>query len=184
MSWRSCSSTLRDSAASSWICCCICATSARCAWLRACAERKSCSEAGSVAATVASCSPSSSPRAAASSVRTPSDASSACASACCALPARVLGFELAQTLLDALAALDDVADALLEPAHLERGLGEQPLRRVQIVAGGVVRLAQRLEVGLDLAQLGDARLERVGRREHAALHTLLLGGRVAVLQEP
>ena len=43
---------------------------------------------------------------------------------------------------------------------LERGLGQRALARVQLVAGGVVRLAQRLELGLGGAQLGDARLER------------------------
>ena len=61
------------------------------------------------------------------------------------------------------AAFDDVADALFEPAHLERGLGQRALRGVQRVAGGVVRLAHGLELGLDLAQLGHARFERVVR---------------------
>jgi hypothetical protein len=43
-----------------------------------------------------------------------------------------------------------------------------------------VRLAHRLQLGLDVAQLGQAGLERVGRFERGELDALLLGRRVAV----
>jgi hypothetical protein len=55
---------------------------------------------------------------------------------------------------------------------------------VQRVAGLVVGLADGLQLGLDVAQLGHARLQRVGGLQHGQLDPLFLGGRVAVLEEP
>ena len=82
----------------------------------------------------------------------------------------------------ALAAFDDVADPLLEPAHLERGLAERALRRVQRVVGVVVRLADRLELGLGVAQVGAARLRaRSIARDDRLADALFLARRVAVL---
>ena len=93
--------------------------------------------------------------------------SSACASACRAAHCAFCAFRSASRRLRALAALDDVADALFEPADLERRIGQLALALVQQVVGGVVRLAQPLELGLDLAQLGEARFQRVRRVQHA-----------------
>jgi hypothetical protein len=55
---------------------------------------------------------------------------------------------------------------------------------VQRVAGLVVGLADGLQLGLDVAQLGHARLQRIGGLQHGQLDPLFLGGRVAVLEEP
>ena len=53
--WRDCSSTLRDSAASTWICCCTCATSARCVLLETCALRTASSNTGKPSACSSAC---------------------------------------------------------------------------------------------------------------------------------
>ena len=59
--------------------------------------------------------------------------------------------------LDASTAFDDVANSLFQPAHFERRLGERALVGVQLVAGGVMRLANGFELGLAMAQLGGPR---------------------------
>ena len=73
-------------------------------------------------------------------------------------------FELGQALLDALAAFDHVADALLEPARPRApASASAPCAACSSSLGRVVRLAHGLELGLDVAQLGHARFERVDR---------------------
>jgi hypothetical protein len=102
-----------------------------------------------------------------------------------ARPTGVLRLQVGQALLGALAAFDHVADALFEPADLQRGLGQRALLQVQRVAGGVVRLAQRLQLGLDMAQLGQrasSALWRPRRWRPSRAASSLRG--VAVLQEP
>ncbi|KDB51367.1 hypothetical protein X805_30560 [Sphaerotilus natans subsp. natans DSM 6575] len=99
-------------------------------------------------------------------------------------PLRGLGLGLHQPLLAAPARVGDMADALLQPADLHRRLGQTALGDVQRVVGFVVRLAQRLQRRLGVAQLGQPRLQRVGGRQHRLAHPLLLAGGVAVLQEP
>ena len=99
-------------------------------------------------------------------------------------PLLVLHRQFEQPLLDARPALDHIADALLQPAHLERRLGQRTLVQVQFVARGVVPGADRLERGLAVAQLGGARLERVDGLGDGLPDARLLARRVAVLQEP
>jgi hypothetical protein len=101
-----------------------------------------------------------------------------------ALPLGLLRLQLGQPLLQPLAGVDDVADALLEPAHLERGVGEFALPLVQRVAGAVVRLADRLQLGLDVPQRGQLRVERRLGLAHRLRRPGLLAGGVAVFQEP
>ena len=100
------------------------------------------------------------------------------------LPLLVLRPQLGQALFQPLAAFDDVADALLQPADLHLRLGHAALRGVQFVAGTVVGLADGLQLGLEVTQLGHAGLERVDRLRVLRLHPRGLAGRVAVLQEP
>jgi len=69
--------------------------------------------------------------------------------------------ELQQPCLSALAAFDDEADLGLQPADLGAGLVQQALSLIHLVAGGVVRLADGFQVGLDMAQIGHARFELV-----------------------
>ncbi len=99
-------------------------------------------------------------------------------------PAGALRFEVGALAHQALAAGGDVADPLLEPAHLERGLGERALRRVQRVVGVVVRLADLFELGFGMAQVGALRFERGGRGDDRLADARLLARRVAVAQEP
>ena len=64
-----------------------------------------------------------------------SDRELACSVAAALLPGAVLRLQLVHALHRALAAFDDVADALLEPADFERGFGQQALRTMQLVTG-------------------------------------------------
>ena len=99
-------------------------------------------------------------------------------------PLRGLRLQIGQPLLHPLTAVHHVADALFEPAHVQRGLGQRALRRVQAVTGGVMGLAHALQPGLDAAQLGQPGFQRGHRRRHFVLHPGLLNGGVAVLQKP
>ena len=99
-------------------------------------------------------------------------------------PGRALRLELGALADEPLAAGGDVADALLEPAHLERGLAERALRGMQRIVGFVVRLPDRLELGLGATQVGALRFERGDRGDDRLADALLLARRVAVAQEP
>ncbi len=99
-------------------------------------------------------------------------------------PLLALGLQFEHALFDALAALDDIADALFEPGHFERRFSQRPLHVVQFIARGVVRLADRFQLRLAVAQLGHAPFQRVGGRQHFLLDALLLARRVTMLQEP
>ena len=99
-------------------------------------------------------------------------------------PGGALRLEIGALAQQSLAARGDVADPLLEPTHFERRLAELALRRMERIVGIVVRLADRLELGLGATQVGAARLERGRRRDHRLADTLFLARRVAVLEEP
>ena len=99
-------------------------------------------------------------------------------------PLRALHRELDQPLLDARAAFDDIADSFFEAADFERGLCERTLRNMQLVAGRVMRLTDRLELGLAVPQLGHARFERGARLGHGLLDRRFDRRRIAMLQEP
>ena len=99
-------------------------------------------------------------------------------------PLLVLRLQINQPRLDPLPAFDDIADAFLEPADFELRLGITALRGMQLVASSVMRLAQRFQPGLDLAQLGQAGFQRIDRVEMFLPDPGLLAGGVAVFQEP
>jgi hypothetical protein len=69
-----------------------------------------------------------------------------------------LFLQLHQALLDALAAFDHEADLGFQPADFGAGFVELALRLVDLVAGGVVRLAHGFQFAFDAAQVGHARL--------------------------
>jgi hypothetical protein len=99
-------------------------------------------------------------------------------------PLRVLRTQLGQPLPGALAAVDDVADALFEPAHFQRRFGQFALLAVQRIAGLVLRLPQRLQLGFQVAQLGQLRLQVGGGLFGGAPRPGFLAGGVAGLEEP
>ena len=67
---------------------------------------------------------------------------------------RRLFVQLVQPLLHALPAFDDKADLRLQPSDLGAGLVKQPLRLVDLVTRGVVRLPDRVQIAFDTAQVG------------------------------
>ena len=166
LGWRACSSTLRASAASTWICCCT--------WRRRRAAR--------------CCAPA--PRAARPRARAARDA---CSSSCAgerfgrlarprrsAPPRRVVlgaGIALRAIATAALCASSSARwrDEPLRGPRRRSGSAPRagstssaaspsaPCAGVQLVAGCVVRLADRLELGLGAAQVGAPRLERGDR---------------------
>ena len=69
--------------------------------------------------------------------------------------------QLLHALLDALAALDHVADLGLQLAHLGRGFVQPSLGLVDLVAGLVVRLAHSFQIGLDVADFRHAAFQLV-----------------------
>jgi hypothetical protein len=160
--WRLCSSMLRCSAASTWICCCTCTTAVRCSSALAWAWRRASSRSGRRMACSSTWAASSS---AFSSASTPGPAR--CSSSAVGLFAarcptgRSAPCQLHQALLHALAAFDHVADFGLQPADFGAGLVQLALGLVDLVAGGVVRLADGFQLGLDMAQVGHARFQVV-----------------------
>ena len=103
-------------------------TAPRCSPTSACAARNASSSSGSAAPDVSTCRTVSAACVSATAVWPAIDSSSACASSLPLGPLRGLLLQLGKPLLDALAAFDHVADALLEPAHFERGFGQRALR--------------------------------------------------------
>ena len=99
-------------------------------------------------------------------------------------PLRLLGTQVGHALLHALAAFHHVADALLQPADLQRSVGQRTLGQVQPVRGGVVRLTHCLQLGLHMPQLGHTRLQRGGCIRRRLAHTGLLTRGVSLLQKP
>src|SRR6476646_9079175 len=99
-------------------------------------------------------------------------------------PGRALRLELGALANEPLATGGDIADALLEPAHLERGLAERALRGMERVVRLVVGLPDRFELGLDAAKVGALRFERGDRGDDGLADALLLARRVAMAQEP
>ena len=101
-----------------------------------------------------------------------------------ACASRALRFEVGALAHEPLATGGDVADPLLEPADLERGLAERALRRVQRVVGVVVRLPDLLELGLGATQVGALRFERGDRGDDRLADARFLARGVAMAQEP
>ena len=100
------------------------------------------------------------------------------------LPLAALGQQLGHALLHPLAAVDHIADALFEPAHRQRGLGQGALGAVQLVAGGIVVLAHGFECGLDMAQFGQPCFQGIGGLTRGLGHPRFFGGGVALLEKP
>ena len=89
-----------------------------------------------------------------------------------------------QALLHALAAFDHKADFGFQTTDLGAGLVKQPLHLVDLVARSVVGLADRLQIGLNVAQIGHARLQRNHRALRIGLHFGLVGQRFGALEVP
>ena len=87
-------------------------------------------------------------------------------------------------LLHPLAPLHHKADFGLEPADIGAGFVQQALRLVHRITRGVVRLANRLQVGLNMAQIGHPGLERIHRRQALGLHLGLISEGLGALEEP
>ena len=92
--------------------------------------------------------------------------------------------QLLQALLGALSAFHHKADFGLQPPHFGAGFVQLALRLVDLVTCGVMRLANGFQIGLDVAQIGHARFERVHGLVHIRLHAALVGLGIAALQKP
>ena len=99
-------------------------------------------------------------------------------------PLRNLFFQRQQTLFDPLAALHHEANFCLQASHIGAGFVQQALCLVDLVARGIVGLAHGFEVGLDMAQIGHARFERIDGAQRFGLHLGLVGMRFGPLQKP
>ena len=100
------------------------------------------------------------------------------------LPLRDLLLQLHQPLFGALTPLHHKADFGFELAHFGTGFVELALGLVDLVTGRVVRLADGFQIGLDMAQIGHARLQRVDGLVHIDLHLALVTLGFAAFQEP
>ena len=69
--------------------------------------------------------------------------------------------ELRQALLDAQPAIHDKADFCFQPSNFGAGFVQLALRLVDVIAGSVMRLANGLQIGLNVAQIGYAAFQRV-----------------------
>ena len=74
-------------------------------------------------------------------------------------PLHALLLQLRQPLLDPLPALDHETDLGFQPSHFGAGFIKLALRLIDLVAGGIVGLADGLQVALDPTQVGHPRLE-------------------------
>ena len=100
------------------------------------------------------------------------------------LPLRGLLLQLHQALLGTLAAFDHEADFGFELAHLGAGFVELALGLIDVIACGVVRLADGLQLGLHMAQVGHARFQRIDRLVHFGLEFALVALGLSPLEEP
>ena len=92
--------------------------------------------------------------------------------------------ELGQALLHALSAFDHKTDLGLELAHFGAGFVQLALRLVHAIARSVMRLADGLELGLDAAQVGGARLQIGHGLRGLGLDAHLIGLGLGAFQEP
>ena len=91
------------------------------------------------------------------------------------VPLRRLGFDLFDPRQGALATFDHKSNFRLQPAHFGTGLIEQTLALVHLIAGGIVGLADRFQIGFDVAQIGHFGLQRIGGLQDAFLQLVLIG---------
>ena len=92
--------------------------------------------------------------------------------------------QAADALGAALAAVHHKTDFGLQTADLGAGFIQRALGLVDFVTGGVMGLAHLLQVGLCLAQISGARLQRIGRLRRLGQHPGLFGSGLGALQKP
>ena len=95
-----------------------------------------------------------------------------------------LFLEGAEALFNALAAFDHKTDLGLQPPHFGTGFVQLALRLVHVVARCIVRLANGFQVSLNVAQIGNTRLEFVQRLVGIDLDLGLVGFTLGPLQKP
>ena len=95
-----------------------------------------------------------------------------------------LVLQLGQALLCALTTFHHVANFSFESAHLSRGFVQVALRLIELIAGFVMSLANRLEVSLDVSQIGSFGLEVQHSLLHLFMQTGLIRRRLAATQKP
>ena len=95
-----------------------------------------------------------------------------------------LFLERDQALLHALAPFHHKADFGLQTPHVRAGFVQQALGLIHLVACGVMRLAHGFQLGLNMAQIGHAGLERVDCGQSVGLHLGLVGQCFGTLEEP
>ena len=83
--------------------------------------------------------------------------------------------ERGQALHNALPTLHDKTDFSLQSPDLSTGFVQMPLRLVDMVAGVVMSLPHRLQLRLDMTQIGQARLQRIDSPLRISRHFGLLG---------
>ena len=92
--------------------------------------------------------------------------------------------ELRKPLLHALAAFNHEADLGFQPSHFGARFVELALGVVDVVPGRVMRLPDGFQVGLDAAQVGDARLQLVHGLLGLGLDATLVHFTFRALEEP
>src|SRR5690606_6153483 len=100
------------------------------------------------------------------------------------IPFGDLLLELVAARLQAIARFDDVADLGFQAADLGIGLVQLALRGVHGIAGGVVRLPARFELGLAGTQAGDRGFQIVLGLGDFLVFTLALFARAGFFQQP
>lgn len=100
------------------------------------------------------------------------------------VPLGDLGLQLFAARLQAVARIDHMADFGLQAADLGIGLVQLPLRRVHRVAGGVMGLAARFQLGLASPQAGDGGFQIVLGPRHVLVLALALIAGAGFLQQP
>ena len=99
-------------------------------------------------------------------------------------PLAGLFLELGQALLDTQAAIDDKTDFRFQPADFGAGFVQLALGLVDLVTGGVMRLANGFQIGLDVAQIGQPAFEVVDGFFSIGLDFGLVGLALSALQKP
>ena len=99
-------------------------------------------------------------------------------------PLRRLFSELHQALLGTLAAFDHKTNLGFQAPHFGAGFVQSTLRLVHLIACRVMRLANGFQVRLDMAQVGNARLQIVGGFFNVRLQTALARLGFAAFDEP
>ena len=100
------------------------------------------------------------------------------------MPLGGLGFDLFDARQGALATLDDKSNLRFKLAHIRTGFIQQPLTLIDLVTGGIVGLADRFQIGFNVAQIGDFGFQAIGRLQDAFLQLGLIGQGFGTLQKP